>query len=104
MTKTILTGVLIEEETYTFVEVCEKYELTKQMLEELMEYGLFQLRTKNIQQESFDSKILSRIQSARRLQNDLGINIPGVVLALELIDELEVLKKELQILKKHIER
>jgi hypothetical protein len=37
------------------------------------------------------------------LQYDLGINAAGVVLALELMDELDSVAKELDVLKKHMD-
>jgi chaperone modulatory protein CbpM len=41
----------------------------------------------------FDGLAVTRIQRALRLQQDLGINLPGVALALELLDELERLRR-----------
>ncbi|KTC66420.1 putative chaperone-modulator protein CbpM (plasmid) [Legionella adelaidensis] len=103
MAKTIITGMLIEDETYSYVEVCEKYNLTDDMLIDMVEYGLFVPTKKNLKQEIFSSSTIARIQSALRLQEDLDINLPGVVLALELIDELERIKQELQLLRRQFE-
>jgi len=41
----------------------------------------------------FDGVAVVRVQRAVRLQEDLGVNLPGVALALELLDELEVLRR-----------
>ena len=40
----------------------------------------------------FDGIAVVRVQRAVRLQRDLGVNLPGVALALELLDELEALR------------
>jgi chaperone modulatory protein CbpM len=39
---------------------------------------------------------LRRARTALRLQRDLEINLPGVALALELMEELERLRRELR--------
>lgn len=41
----------------------------------------------------FDGIAVVRVQRAVRLQQDLGVNLPGVALALELLDELEALRR-----------
>jgi len=41
----------------------------------------------------FDGVAVVRVQRALRLQQDLGVNLPGVALALELLDELETLRR-----------
>jgi len=41
----------------------------------------------------FDGLAVTRIQRAIRLQQDLGINLPGVALALELMDEMARLRR-----------
>ncbi len=43
----------------------------------------------------FDSHALKRIRTVLRLQHDLNVNLPGAGLALELLDEIENLKKQL---------
>ena len=40
----------------------------------------------------FDGIAVVRVQRAVRLQRDLGVNLPGVALAPELLDELETLR------------
>lgn len=42
----------------------------------------------------FDGIAVVRVQRAVRLQQDLGVNLPGVALALELLDELEALRRQ----------
>ena len=100
---TLLIGVLIEETTsISFIEVCRKYSIPEELLIEMIEHGLFPTH-QNIDKEqvALSQKDLRRIESAFRLHKDLGINLPGVALALDLLDELEHLRKELEILNKH---
>lgn len=98
----LLIGVLIEETTtISFSEVCEKYHIPEELLMEMLEQGLFPSQSAEKEQLFLDQKALRRMESAFRLHRDLGINLPGVTLALELLEELEKMHNELDILRKH---
>ena len=90
-----------ETTTYSFVEVCHKYHIREELLIEMIEQGLFPDQPTEPEQIALDQKALRRIESAFRLHRDLGINLPGVALALELLEEIEKMHKELDILRKH---
>ncbi|MGL5741247.1 MAG: chaperone modulator CbpM [Legionella sp.] len=99
---TTLVGVLIEETTtFTFNEVCTKYHISNELLLEMVEYGLFSSPTTQTEQLKLNQKDVLKIESAFRLHRDFGINIPGVALALELLEKIDQLNDELTILRKH---
>ena len=99
---TLLIGVLIEEQTTTsFTEVCQKYNIPAELLQEMIEQGLFSLQSSEIEKIALNQKELRRIESAFRLHHDLGINLAGVALALDLLDEINQMHQELTILRKH---
>lgn len=99
----IVAGVILDENTtISFVEICQKCNVSEEMLLDMLEHGLFQ-STMNAKNISVDHRTLSRIQSACRLQQDLGINLPGVVLVMELLDELEQVRERLRILQRHVD-
>lgn len=101
----MVTGVVTTDETMciSYTEVCHLHHISEDELNELLEYGLFAHLTSSITQASFDQGMLNRIHSARRLQIDLGINSPGVVAILELRDELDELRNQLAILRRHVD-
>ena len=104
MTEGLITAILIDDDTsLTFVEVCERYSLSKSMLRQMIEHGLFSEPCIGIKATRFDAPKIARVHSASRLQHDLGVNVPGVVLALELLDELQQLRQEVHILQRHIQ-
>ncbi len=89
----------------TLVEVSEQVGIPEHMLRELLEQGVlheFDVNQLN-QHIHFEATQLARLQTAARLQDDLGVNVPGAVLAMELIDEISALKQALEILKRHFE-
>ncbi len=102
MNNQVIVGVLIEEsETMSYSEVCHKYHIPKELLIEMMEHGLFSNHSTQIENLALNAKELHRIESAFRLHQDLGINLEGVVLAIELLEKIDQLDNELQILRKH---
>ncbi len=99
----ILTGVLIEETTtFSFIEVCHKYHIPRELLSEMIEEGLFSVKSTDTEKVALDPGALRRIETAFRLHRDLDINLPGVALALDLLEQLDKLHIELEILRKQI--
>lgn len=101
----MIAGVLVNDDstTITYTQVCRMHNIPENELNDLLEYGLFRQVTTSITQTSFNQDMLNRIHSARRLQSDLGVNSPGVVLILELRDELDELRNQLAILRRHVD-
>lgn len=100
---TMIMGMLVDDHSsVSFVDVCEKQGISEDVLLDMLEHGLLPEVISPDRQVEFDLNMLNRIQSACRLQVDLGLNVPGVVLALELMDELEQLHSELSVLQRHI--
>jgi chaperone modulatory protein CbpM len=48
----------------------------------------------------FDADDLARARCALRIQQDLGVNGPGAALAVELVEELQRLRRRVQLLEK----
>lgn len=101
---TIVVGVLLDDYKVSFIDICEIYNVPEQQLFEILDNGLIPKISNVSKQLEFDRKMLERITRALRLQADLGLNAAGVVLALELLDELDSLNQELYVLKKHIQQ
>ncbi len=52
---------------------------------------------------SFDSVSFARAKRAMSFKKDLEVNLPGVALALELLDQIDSLENQLQILQRHLQ-
>jgi chaperone modulatory protein CbpM len=61
---------------------------------ELVDYGIVEPKGKQITQWRFSGVSIGRLRSAIRLQRDLGVNLPGVALALDLLEELNKLRQQ----------
>lgn len=102
--KTIVAGVLMDENTtISYLEICQTCNISEEVLHEMLEHGLFNEPT-TPKKNYLEATSLARIQAAARLHQDLNVNIPGVVLVLELLDELQQLKNELHILQHHVDK
>jgi chaperone modulatory protein CbpM len=99
-----MTEIIIDNTstTISFVEVCQQYGVSEEVLFELLEYGLIEDIASPNKNLAFEPAHLQRILSACRLQTDLHINSHGAILALELMDELTELRRELEILRRHL--
>jgi chaperone modulatory protein CbpM len=92
-----LTGEIFEE--YAVLSVDELSRLCavdRTFIVELVEEGVLSVATVEAEQWRFTGTALRRARTALRLQRDLEINLPGVALALELMEELDALRRELQ--------
>ena len=61
---------------------------------ELVEEGVLSVARKSTQPSGGSARSARRARIALRLERDLGINLPGVALALDLLEELERLRRE----------
>lgn len=99
----IITGmVLKDDETISLVDICKRYHFSEDLLTEMVEQGLLPLSMEaDLNRVKLNHHMLNRVLSARRLQEDLGINISGVVLVLDLLEDLERTRNELNILQRY---
>jgi chaperone modulatory protein CbpM len=98
----LFLGVLIEDDaSITYVEICHKYNISEDLLNDMVEHGLLPAQTNQNHQASLDQSALRRMETAFRLHRDLDINLPGVALALDLLEEMKAIRSELDILSKH---
>lgn len=103
MKDTYLIGVLVEDHmTLSVTEICDKYRIPQELLQEMLEQGLFSSQGEVETEMKFDQKAIRRLTVACRLHYDLGVNLPGAALALDLLEELDDLRHELAILRKHV--
>jgi chaperone modulatory protein CbpM len=92
----ILTGIIIEEETrLSLRELCDACAVHVEFITELVDEGVIEPTGIDKSHWCFSGISLQRIHTAKRLQQDLGVNLAGVALALDLIEELQQLRTQL---------
>lgn len=97
MSNKILSGVIVEESTeLSLSELSHACATSREWLIELVEEGVLQPEGKKPTHWRFAGASLKRARVARRLHEDLDINLAGVALALELIEEIESMRERLR--------
>jgi len=93
----ILSGYIVENEVrLTLRQLCDACAVHAEYIIELVEEGFIEPSGVEKSHWCFNGVTIKRVQKAKRLQQDLGINLAGVALALELIDEIERLRARLE--------
>lgn len=87
------TGLLLDERLeLTLDEVCRMSGVQTTVVIGMVEEGLLNPMGAGPDEWLFPVSTLGRLRRARRLQLDLGLNLPGVALAMDLLDELRELR------------
>ena len=96
MTQKILTGILLDERTeLSLVELSRACAGSTEWVIELVDQGVLEPVGADQAHWHFSGTCLLRARAARRLQQDLDINLAGIALALDLLDEIETLRQRL---------
>ena len=100
MTRNItLRGQLVEEETViTLEELCRHCTVKIEEIMIMVEEGILDPQVERLEPAAtaewhFHISSVKRVRTVVHLQRDLGVNLPGAALALELLDRIAELKK-----------
>ena len=96
MVTVIDVEIMSEEPEFTLRDVCERCGVATEIMIEYIEYGIAPYEGELSTDWRFNASTLSRLQKGIRLQRDLDINLPGLALVLDLLDEIEALKQTQQ--------
>lgn len=88
--------ILDEADEITLADLTRACRVQADWVMELVEEGVIEPRQKGGPQWRFAATTVVRVQKARRLHSDLGINLPGVALALQLLDRIEALEARMR--------
>ena len=93
MNTKVLSGIVLDEETVLSLgDLCNACSRHAEWVVELVDEGILQPAGRNQEQWRFPGTSLQRARTAMRLQQDLQVNLAGVALALDLLDEIESLR------------
>jgi len=101
MTQTHITwieGTIVENEVHmTIVELAEAVSTPEDLIMAWVSEGVLSPAGATPQDWRFSGNSLQRAKTAARLMHDLELNLPGVALALNLLDELDQLRNQLHL-------
>ncbi|PKM09965.1 MAG: MerR family transcriptional regulator [Gammaproteobacteria bacterium HGW-Gammaproteobacteria-10] len=92
---TIYSGTLLDEHIrFTLMELSVLGKTSAEWVIELVDEGVLEPEGETATDWRFDARALKRLQAVERLQRDLGINLPGAALVLDLLEEVEALRQQ----------
>ena len=101
MSNKFLTGIVLDEECLlTLDELSRACAVQADWIIKLVDEGVLEPRGSDVSHWVFSGISLHRARTARRLQQDLGINVAGAALALDLMEEIEDLRAHLCVLER----
>ena len=91
------TGLILEDQTeLSLDDLCRACAAQAERIVELVDEGLLTPAGTAPGEWRFTGVHLHRARVALRLESDLGVNLAGAALALELLDELDALRERVQ--------
>lgn len=74
-------------------ELCQVCGVETTVIVEFVSEGILEVQGQRQEEWYFTGVSVKRVRTALRLQQDLDLNLPGVALVLDLLDELEELRR-----------
>jgi chaperone modulatory protein CbpM len=93
MTDSISAILLDDSVEISLSELCSLCQVTEEIVVEIVAEGIVEPSGAERGQWRFSGLALSRVHRVVRLQREFGVNLPGAALALDLLDELERLRR-----------
>jgi chaperone modulatory protein CbpM len=90
----ILVGQVFEEnDVITLVDLCRSCTVKTETVTMLVSEGILDPVGGDVEQWQFSIGSIRRVRTVVHLQRDLGVNLAGAALALELLDQIAELKR-----------
>jgi chaperone modulatory protein CbpM len=92
-----LSGQILDEETeITLVQLCRSCDVRGELIEAMVAQGILEPSGRRGRHWCFPTSSLRRTRITVHLQRDLGLNLAGAALALELLDRIDELNARLR--------
>jgi chaperone modulatory protein CbpM len=74
-------------EYLTITDLCRSCRLQADWVAELVEHGILEPTGADASSWQFESISIAKVWKVQRLQQDLGLNLPGIALVMSLVEE-----------------
>ena len=92
----LLTGEVLDEDSeITLLQLCRSCSVTAETIEALVEHGVLEPAGRRGRHWCFPAPSIKRVLVVQRLRRDLGVNVAGAALALDLLERIERLESAL---------
>ena len=93
MTDAISALLLDDSVELSLTELCSSCGVSEQLVVEIVAEGIVEPRGSEPRQWRFSGVAVSRVRRVVRLQYEFDVNLPGAALALDLLEEIERLRR-----------
>lgn len=93
MTDPISVMLLDDSIEFSLAELCTACRVSEELVVEIVAEGIVEPLGEDRARWRFTGIALTRVQRVLRLQRDFGVNLPGAALALDLLEEVERLRR-----------
>lgn len=98
---TVLTGIIVEENVvFTLDELSDACGKSAEWILALVDEGVIEPAGRDQGHWKFSGYCLHRVRIVQHLQADLGVNLAGAALALDLLEEVEALRNRIAALER----
>ena len=92
-----LSGLIFDETIeITIVQLCEVCSIETELVDEMVDEGILEPIRGGGEKRRFPYSSVRRARTVIHLQRDLGLNLAGAALAVELLDRIEILRAEVR--------
>ena len=88
-----------EQSTFTLADLCRSCAVEAELIEALVEQGILEPTGRRGRHWCFPASSLRRTRITLHLRRDLGVNLAGAALALDLLERIEELDARLRAMK-----
>jgi len=90
---TYIGTILDEQVEFTLLEICRMCDVNARHIMEMVEEGIVEPEGTRPMHWRFSGLMMKRVQIILRLERDLDINLPGAAMIIQLLDEMESLRR-----------
>lgn len=87
--------IIDEQATITLAQLCRSCGVDAEIIEAMVDHGILDPVESSGHHHVFAATSLRRTRVVVRLQRDLGVNLPGAALALDLLEQINELRTRL---------
>jgi len=89
-----VTGIVLDDRIeFSLIETCRLCRVQARHVAEMVDEGILQPTGARPLRWRFNGVMVRRLQVAVRLERDLGVNLPGAAVILEMLEQLEELRR-----------
>ena len=92
----MIATLIDDDQLFTLADLCHACDVHAELITDMIEYGIIEPHGETTAKWQFTGSCLWRVATVVRLQRDLEVNLAGAALALDLIEELRDLRRQLR--------